>query len=160
MAIFLLESGIIRLSGGHGLSCRIRRVRHLGTADSQSHPSQKDRQKSDSEHEIIVPGCEKRKYLFIALALCMIPAVVKLGTTGTIVRPWMGFAVVEIQATPNPNAAKFVLDRRISENPASFYSLEQAKGNTLAEKLMSVAGVAHVMLLNDFVTVGKQPQAR
>jgi hypothetical protein len=72
----------------------------------------------------------------------------------------MVFAVREIQPTPNPNAMKFVLDRRISEKPASFYSLEQAQGHALATRLLSIPGVSNVMLLADFVTVGKQPQAR
>jgi scaffold Nfu/NifU family protein len=77
----------------------------------------------------------------------------------------MGFVVTEIQATPNPNAMKFVLDAMVSEEPASFYSREQAVANPnvvsrLAEKLLAIQGVSNVMLLKDFVTVGKLPQAR
>jgi scaffold Nfu/NifU family protein len=72
----------------------------------------------------------------------------------------MGFEVREIQSTPNPNAMKFVLKSKISEEPVSFYSREQATANPLASKLLAIAGVSNVMLLNDFVTIGKQPQAR
>jgi NFU1 iron-sulfur cluster scaffold homolog, mitochondrial len=72
----------------------------------------------------------------------------------------MAIAVREIQPTPNPNAMKFVLDQKICDGPASFYSLEQAKGHTLATRLLSISGVSNVMLLGDFVTVGKEPQAR
>jgi hypothetical protein len=72
----------------------------------------------------------------------------------------MALGVKEVQATPNPNAMKFVLDGRISENPISFYSLDQAKEHPLATRLLSIAGVTNVMLLGDFVTVGKSPKAR
>jgi NFU1 iron-sulfur cluster scaffold homolog, mitochondrial len=72
----------------------------------------------------------------------------------------MVFAVREIQPTPNPNAMKYVLDQKISDGPASFYSLDQAKGHLLATRLLSISGVSNVMLLGDFVTVGKLPSAR
>jgi hypothetical protein len=72
----------------------------------------------------------------------------------------VGYVVKEIQPTPNPNAMKYVLDRTISTDPASFYSAEQAKAHPVASKLMAIQGVSNVMLLSDFVTVGKQPQAR
>jgi hypothetical protein len=68
--------------------------------------------------------------------------------------------VIEIQPTPNPNAMKFVLDEKVFAEPMSFYSPSEAQTNPLASKLMAVAGVTHVMLLGDFVTVGKSPQAR
>lgn len=72
----------------------------------------------------------------------------------------MGFTVREIQPTPNPNALKFVLDRTISAQPASFFNPEQAKDHGLGSQLMAIAGVSHVMLLADFVTIGKRPEAR
>jgi hypothetical protein len=72
----------------------------------------------------------------------------------------MSFTVREIQPTPNPNALKFVLDRTISVQPASFFNPEQAKDHALASKLMAITGVSHVMLLSDFVTIGKRSEAR
>jgi hypothetical protein len=69
-------------------------------------------------------------------------------------------AVLEIQPTPNPNAMKFVLDRTAFSEPASFYSPAEAEAHPLAAKLMAIPGVTHIMLLGDFVTVGKQSQAR
>jgi NFU1 iron-sulfur cluster scaffold homolog, mitochondrial len=68
--------------------------------------------------------------------------------------------VREIQATPNPNAMKYVLDRTISANPASFFNKQQAKEHSLASRLFAIGGVSNVMLLGDFVTIGKEPQAR
>jgi len=72
----------------------------------------------------------------------------------------VGFNVRQIQPTPNPNAMKFVLDGAISSQPISFLNAEQAAGHPLAEKLFSVQGVSHVMLLGDFVTIGKRPEAK
>lgn len=71
----------------------------------------------------------------------------------------MGFTVAEIQPTPNPNALKFILDRSISDEPASFFDPEAAKHHPLASKLFAVAGVTSLLLLGDFVTVNKTPEA-
>lgn len=72
----------------------------------------------------------------------------------------MGFEVKEVQATPNPNALKFVLDRVIAQQPTSFFKAEAATGHPLAAKLFEITGVTSVLLLGDFVTVNKQPQAK
>lgn len=71
----------------------------------------------------------------------------------------MGFVVAEIQPTPNPNAAKFVLDRTVADQPASFFSADAAKGHKLAEQLFQVPGVSSLLLLGDFITVNKRPEA-
>lgn len=72
----------------------------------------------------------------------------------------MPIGVLEIQATPNPNAMKFVLDGTISSAPVRAYTLEEASSHPLAAGLMSIPGVTHVLLLGDFVTIGKRPEAR
>jgi hypothetical protein len=72
----------------------------------------------------------------------------------------MGFRVQEIQATPNPNAAKFVLDREIAAQPSSFFSAAQAADHPLASRLMAIPGVSSVLLLGDFVTINKSPDAK
>lgn len=71
----------------------------------------------------------------------------------------MSFEVAEIQPTPNPNALKFVLDRAIAEQPISFFSPEAARAHPLASKLFALPGVASLLLLGDFVTVNKRPDA-
>jgi hypothetical protein len=71
----------------------------------------------------------------------------------------MAFRVLEIQPTPNPNAAKFILDRPVSEQPTSFLNAASAAGHPLANRLFAVAGVTSVLLLGDFVTVNKSPDA-
>ena len=70
----------------------------------------------------------------------------------------MGFDVKEIQATPNPNAVKFVLDREISDRPVSFLQPEEGKNHPVASLLFSIKGVTSVLMLGDFVTINKRPE--
>lgn len=72
----------------------------------------------------------------------------------------MGFKVLEVQPTPNPNAMKFVLDRVIAERPVSFLHAEGSQDHPLVSQLFAVSGVASVLLLGDFVTVNKTPSAK
>ena len=67
----------------------------------------------------------------------------------------MAFRVVEVQATPNPNAAKFVLDQMIASQPTSFFNAESAKGHPIAEQLFLIPGVTSLLFLDDFLTVNK-----
>ena len=72
----------------------------------------------------------------------------------------MGYRVIEIQPTPNPNALKFVLDRQVSQQPLSFFNVEAAKDYPLAKRLFEIAGVSSLLLLGDFITINKSPEAR
>ncbi len=67
----------------------------------------------------------------------------------------MSYKVLEVQPTPNPNAMKFVLNREIASQPASFFSANAAEGHSLARQLFEVAGVTSILVLGDFVTVNK-----
>jgi hypothetical protein len=69
----------------------------------------------------------------------------------------MSFTVTEVQPTPNPNAAKFVLDRLVSEQPISFFNAAAADGHPLAKQLFGINGVQSLLLLGDFITVNKSP---
>jgi NFU1 iron-sulfur cluster scaffold homolog, mitochondrial len=69
------------------------------------------------------------------------------------------FSVKEVQPTPNPNALKFVLDRPISDRPTSFLDASSARDHPLTSQLFAISGVSNVLLLGDFVTVGKTPAA-
>lgn len=68
---------------------------------------------------------------------------------------------IRVQQTPNPNAMKYVLPRRVVEGSGSrsFYSATQAEADPLAAAVFAVAGVASVFMADDFVTVTKQPHA-
>ena len=72
----------------------------------------------------------------------------------------MGFRVIEIQPTPNPNAAKFVLDRPVSQQPLSFFNAAAASDYPLAKKLFAIPGVSSLLLLGDFITINKSPDAQ
>ena len=71
----------------------------------------------------------------------------------------MPFKVLEVQPTPNPNAAKFVLDLVIAENPTSFFNAASAKNHPIATKLFAIEGVTTLLFLGDFVTVNKSPDS-
>ena len=72
----------------------------------------------------------------------------------------MGFEVAEIQPTPNPNAMKFVLDRKVAERPVSFFDANAARGHAVATMLFAIPGVCSLLFLHDFVTVNKRPDAK
>ncbi len=69
----------------------------------------------------------------------------------------MGFVVREIQPTPNPNAAKFMLDRPIAERPTSFLKPADAEAHPVAHQLFGIPGVTSLLFLGDFITVNKSP---
>lgn len=71
----------------------------------------------------------------------------------------MPYRVREVQPTPNPNAAKFVLDQVVSQQTISFRQAEQAADHPLAARLFAIEGVSSLMLLGDFITICKTPQA-
>ena len=71
----------------------------------------------------------------------------------------MGFRVIEIQPTPNHNAAKLILDRPVSQQPMSFFNSSAAKDYPLAQKLFAIPGVSSLLLLGDFITINKSPDA-
>ena len=69
-------------------------------------------------------------------------------------------ATVIPQATPNPNAMKFSLDRPVVSGPSQTYtSKENAAANPLAAKLFEIPGVKQVFFLGNFVTVTKDSDA-
>lgn len=73
----------------------------------------------------------------------------------------MAAAHVRFQATPNPNAGKFVADRPVvpDDRSRSYFSAADAAGDPLASALMALDGVASLFLVEDFITVTKTPDA-
>ena len=65
--------------------------------------------------------------------------------------------IVTVQGTPNPNAAKFTVDRTLVEGGASvsYFDPETARTDPLAAKLFEVDGVDSLLIAEDFVTVTK-----
>jgi hypothetical protein len=68
---------------------------------------------------------------------------------------------VRFQPTPNPNAGKFTVGRTVVEGKSSrsFYNAEQAAADPIAAALFELEGVASIFMVEDFVTVTKQPSA-
>jgi hypothetical protein len=68
---------------------------------------------------------------------------------------------VRFQATPNPNAGKFVVGRTVVEGKSSrsFYTAEQAAADPVALALFELDGVASIFMVEDFVTVTKDADA-
>jgi hypothetical protein len=66
---------------------------------------------------------------------------------------------ITVEGTPNPNAAKFVLDRDVpGEGSRSYFDLESATGDRLAERLLAIEGIRALLLVENFITVTKTDQ--
>lgn len=65
-------------------------------------------------------------------------------------------AEIEVEGTPNPNAAKFVVSTTLSdEGSRSYFDADDAEGDPLAERLFGVEGVEALLVVDNFVTVTK-----
>jgi hypothetical protein len=65
---------------------------------------------------------------------------------------------VTYRPTPNPNAGKFTLNRKLIEGASSksFYNAEDAADHALAAALFELEGVVSLFMVDDFVTVTKE----
>lgn len=62
--------------------------------------------------------------------------------------------LIRVQATPNPNAWKFVLDKPVlNDDKATYSTIDEAYGNPLAVDLMTIEGVKQVHLFGNVITV-------
>ncbi|MDH3298075.1 MAG: NifU N-terminal domain-containing protein [Gemmatimonadota bacterium] len=67
---------------------------------------------------------------------------------------------VQIQGTPNPNAAKFVLDRSVlGDEGRTYFDAVSAEQDQLAARLFEVAGVRALFMVDNFITVTKSDEA-
>lgn len=71
--------------------------------------------------------------------------------------PWK---VVAFEETPNPNAMKCVLDHPIAALPRAYRAASEAGDDEIARALFAVEGVTNLLMLRDFVTIGKAPDAQ
>ena len=66
--------------------------------------------------------------------------------------------VIDIQATPNPNAAKFTLNRVVAAQGTTYrLPAAPAAQPEWAQRLLGIPGVIQVFALNTFITVSKSP---
>jgi NFU1 iron-sulfur cluster scaffold homolog, mitochondrial len=66
----------------------------------------------------------------------------------------MSEVLIRVQATPNPNAWKFILDRPVlTEGKATYGDPEEAKNNLLASSLFQIEGVRLVHFFQNVITI-------
>ena len=72
----------------------------------------------------------------------------------------MPIRVTAFETTPNPNALKCLLDRRVSEGRRSFTGADASRADDpVAAAMLAIEGVTGVMLMDDWLTVLKEPDA-
>ena len=64
--------------------------------------------------------------------------------------------MITVQGTPNPNAAKFVVDRVITSEGRTWFDAEEAADDPLAASLFTVDGVRALFMVDNFITVTKE----
>ena len=61
---------------------------------------------------------------------------------------------IQVEGTPNPNAAKFVLGSGILGSAGrTYFSAADAEGDSLAERLFEIQGVRALFMVDNFITV-------
>jgi len=65
---------------------------------------------------------------------------------------------IAVQATPNPNAAKFTLNRTVAAQGTTYRDAASAEA-AWARQLLGIPGVVQVFAINNFVSVNKAPDA-
>ena len=66
---------------------------------------------------------------------------------------------VRVDATPNPDAMKFTLNKKVAEQPTTIADAQAADTNPVAKALFALKGVKSLFLLNDFITLSKDASA-
>jgi NFU1 iron-sulfur cluster scaffold homolog, mitochondrial len=67
--------------------------------------------------------------------------------------------VLFAEPTPNENAMKFTLRGKAIESGSATFKKGAATDNPTAKAVLAIDGIVAVFLLNDFVTVTKEPSA-
>lgn len=69
----------------------------------------------------------------------------------------MSQADITVEGTPNPNAAKFVVDgAALGADGRSYFGAEEARDDELASRLFEVSGVRALLIVDNFITVTKE----
>ena len=66
--------------------------------------------------------------------------------------------MVQVQATPNPNAAKFTLNRTVAARGTTYRDAATADV-AWARRLLGISGITQAFAVNDFIAVTKTPEA-
>lgn len=66
----------------------------------------------------------------------------------------MSEILIRVQATPNPNAWKFILNKPVlNDGKATYSSIQEAEHNNLAKSLFDIAGVRQVHFFQNVITI-------
>ena len=65
---------------------------------------------------------------------------------------------IAVQGTPNPNAAKFTLNRVVAAQGTTYRDASAAQAEW-AKQLLSIPGVTQVFAINNFISVNKTNEA-
>ncbi len=70
-------------------------------------------------------------------------------------------ASFNFESTPNPNSLKITTDagRFTDDGLASYTSPDEAEGDPLGQTIMRIEGIMNVLILPDFLTISKTPEA-
>jgi hypothetical protein len=63
----------------------------------------------------------------------------------------------EIGTTPNPNSIRVALSESLFSKASTFATPQAAEADPLAKKLFAIAGVKQVFMLNNFISINKDP---
>jgi len=64
---------------------------------------------------------------------------------------------ITVEGTPNPNAAKFTLNRVVTAQGTTYRDAASASTDW-AKRLLGLQGVIQVFAINNFISVTKQPE--
>ena len=71
----------------------------------------------------------------------------------------MSNADITVQGTPNPNAAKFVVDgASLGAGGRSYFAADEVGDDELASRLFGVEGVRALLIVDNFITVTKSDE--
>ena len=63
----------------------------------------------------------------------------------------------EIGTTPNPNSIRVGLSESLFAKASTFKTAKDAEADPLAKQLFAVPGVTQVFMLNNFISINKDP---
>ncbi len=69
----------------------------------------------------------------------------------------MAKVAFQIGPTPNPNSIRVGFSEPLFAKAATYASAAAAAADPLASKLLAIKGVAHVFMLNNFLSLNKEP---
>ena len=66
---------------------------------------------------------------------------------------------IAVEPTPNPHAMKFTLNQTVATKGISVASRQSATIYPLAQKLFAIPGIKSLYMMNNFISVTKEPSA-